>query len=278
MKIVLHLCHQTRHPYRLVKNNKITKILIAYNFYQMHVFNYFMQVSLLMGLFYLLYWSLLKKETFFLWNRVYLLVTPLLALVIPLLPMPDVFTQAVQQTPMHSNYVEHFVISQGSTEEAISSSPAFSWGFIIGGLYLLGVVYFTFCFLKSLFFILRLVKRFGSEKQPGYKLVQADVEDLPIFSFWNLVFWNKNTLVNKERHKQILQHEIAHVRQRHTLDILYLEILGIVFWFNPVCVFYKRSMKNIHEYLADNSLISTGVDKKEYCELLVNELLNANQV
>lgn len=244
-----------------------------------NIFNYyFVQVSLLMALFYLLYWSLLRRETFFKWNRAYLLATPLLALIIPILPIPAGFTEAVQQTPVYETYVENFAPTKVAltNPEIVTRTTSFSWVNLLWTIYFIGMSYFTFRFLSSLFFIMGLVRKFEVKKQQGYKIVEVNLPDLPIFSFGPLIFWNAHTSITPEKQAQVMQHEITHVRQRHTWDILYLELLGIVFWFNPICIFYKRSIQNIHEYLADYSLIDKGVDKKEYCDLLVSQLLDSN--
>ena len=84
---------------------------------------YFVQVSILMALFYLLYWSLLRRITFFHWNRAYLLLTPLLAMAIPLLPIPTVFSQAVQQTSIYETYVQ-VVISPTNTPPSLPQTNA----------------------------------------------------------------------------------------------------------------------------------------------------------
>ncbi len=240
---------------------------------------YFVQVSILMVLFYLLYWSLLRRETFFKWNRAYLLISPLLALGIPLLPIPQFFSQAVQQTAIYDTYVQVVAPPTNAQigQKPLSEASGFPWMAFLWGVYFTGMSFFIFRFLRSLFFILSLVKRFGVTRLNGQKVVETSLEDLPIFSFGNLIFWNAQTTVSPEKQAQVIQHELTHVRQRHTLDVLYFELLGIVLWFNPVCIFYKRSIKNIHEYLADNALISNGVDKKEYCDLLVTQLLDTNQ-
>lgn len=239
---------------------------------------YFVQVSILMALFYLLYWSLLRRITFFHWNRAYLLLTPILAMAIPLLPIPTVFSQAVQQTSIYETYVQVVVSPTNTTtplpQAKVPEEAGFPWMAFLWGVYFTGMAFFTFRFLRSLFFILKLIRRFGVTKINGHKVVETDIEDLPIFSFGHLIFWNSHTAISKEKQAQVMEHEITHVRQRHTLDVIYFELLGIVFWFNPVCIFYKRSIKNVHEYLADNALISNGVDKKEYCDLLVNQLLD----
>ncbi|OJJ15314.1 hypothetical protein BKI52_38510 [marine bacterium AO1-C] len=241
---------------------------------------YFVQVSILMALFYLLYWSLLRRETFFKWNRAYLLVTPLLAICIPLLPIPQVFTQAVQQTTIYDTYVQVVAPPTDAQvgQKQVAEKADFPWMAFLWGVYFTGMGFFIFRFLRSLLFILKLIRRFGITRINGQRVVETSLEDLPIFSFGNLIFWNAHTSISQEKQAQVMQHEVTHVRQRHTLDVLYFELLGIIFWFNPVCIFYKRSIKNVHEYLVDNALISNGVDKKEYCDLLVSQLLDTNQI
>ncbi len=88
------------------------------------------------------------------------------------------------------------------------------------------------------------------------------------FSFFNNIFWNKELDISSARGKWILRHECYHVRQRHTLDLLYMELLRSVCWFNPFFHLIRKEIKANHEFLADR-YASAAEDRFEYAELLV---------
>jgi bla regulator protein BlaR1 len=90
--------------------------------------------------------------------------------------------------------------------------------------------------------------------QNGYTLALTKQAHFP-FSFMNVLFWSRDYTPEDQDAAHIEEHELAHIRQFHSLDILLLEIPGIFFWFNPLIYWYKKSIKNVHEYLADASVL-----------------------
>lgn len=135
-------------------------------------------------------------------------------------------------------------------------------------IYGLGVFVLLFRFLINLRNVFLLIKRNRIEHRGKWKLIILRNE-LPSFSFFNYVFINQNDLKrNAKEVDQIIQHELMHVVNRHTFDIIFIELVTIVLWFNPFMFLYKRSIKQIHEFHADAEASSfTGT--RNYAMLLV---------
>lgn len=215
------------------------------------------KVSLYWLLFYGCFYFFLRKLTHFRWNRGYLLGSLLLSLLLPFVQLPQTTTEplsafAVQLDPM-------------SILPPAESGPAVSW------LMLLGIAYFSI-----------VAFRLGQLAMKIYKLSQIrksalsiDSEDgaariylLPDDKMSSFSFFNNIAISPADyagHFEDILSHEMVHVRQRHSFDILLTELLLALFWFHPVLSFYKKSLQEIHEYLADEKTHN----RDAYAEFLV---------
>jgi bla regulator protein BlaR1 len=90
-------------------------------------------------------------------------------------------------------------------------------------------------------------------------------------SFFKYIFFNKAEYVTEGINKQLLLHELTHVRQRHSLDIMFIELLKIIFWFNPMFILYKRAIQLNHEFLADDGVLTAYIDLNTYQHLLLSK-------
>jgi TonB family protein len=157
------------------------------------------------------------------------------------------------------------------TPEALDETVTAHLGIIsvVAIVYLTGATLFLTRFLFQLGQVFRLIRKFGIRKEQGLRLVFTDRSYQP-FSFFRLVFIPDH-LRDAETLPQIIEHERVHVRQVHSFDLILLEILTIIQWFNPVIWLYRRSLKSVHEYLADEGVIHRGYDRQFYQELLLNQ-------
>ena len=135
--------------------------------------------------------------------------------------------------------------------------------------YLLGVIFFTVKFLTQIVQVLHLIKKYGIIEFEGYRIVPI-TEDISPFSFFTLIFINTEK-PGKQELRSILLHEWEHVRHLHTLDILLLEVVCIIQWFNPFVWLYKYSLHELHEYEADQAVISQGENRLNYQKLILNQ-------
>jgi beta-lactamase regulating signal transducer with metallopeptidase domain len=140
----------------------------------------------------------------------------------------------------------------------------FYWQEILLAIYLLGVAYQLFFFLKGLKCIYSLISKNEKTKQSNYYLVSYQ-GNKGVFSFLNYLFWSKQIPDNE----LIKKHELTHISQKHSLDILFFELLNIVFWCNPIIRLYQKSMRLVHEYLADEAVTAQLSTKTTYTYALV---------
>jgi len=138
---------------------------------------------------------------------------------------------------------------------------------VIRLIYLSGTAIFLLLFLYRLLQITSLILNNKSERKNGIKIVNINRDTAP-FSFFNFVFVNKNNL-DSPGMKEMVAHETEHVRQGHSFDVVFLELLTILQWFNPFIWLLKRSVRENHEFLADHGVLKPGVSSAAYRLLLL---------
>jgi hypothetical protein len=226
---------------------------------------YWVKVNLYWFLFYACYWLLFRKHTFFRWNRVYLVATLCLAMILPSIE----FTEPVK--------VLHVAVSEMIANPEITVSPEMietesGWVNVIPMIYLAGILWMLFKFLEGLYRLKRLISQSECIDLESFTLVL--LPDSPevatgSFSFFSYLIVSRNDYEN--HFETILQHEEVHIRQWHSIDIILIEILKIIFWFNPVLWLYKLALREIHEYLADEQ----AANRDSYATFLVLYAKNA---
>jgi TonB family protein len=213
--------------------------------------NYLIQINLYLTLFYGFYVLVLRNETFFNLNRTYLLSASVFALVIPLYRTEWVqsffFADKVQTSWTNVN----FILMQGFATP-IAEESKWAMGDYLTLLYLIGII----LLIGRLLYRLTLVRKMlNSANHPE------------AFSFFHKIVVNDN-LPQKE---QIEKHEQTHAKQLHSADVMFLEILCIINWFNPIVYLYKKSMRHIHEFIADEQALHHQNNKKDYALLLFSK-------
>lgn len=232
---------------------------------------YFLSVAICWASCLALYAALLRREKFLHLNRAYLVITFALGLVIPLAEWPagsasgsaGWFSQAV---------LAPVVTISSDPQEIIGSQSGLTASRIAQLLLLIGSAGMAIRFFGQLLRILALVRNARVSKQSGFTLVESAEVTTP-FSFFNLLFWNPDIEKDPDTARTIRTHELAHIRQGHSIDIIFLEIAGVFFWWNPLWRLYSRSIRNIHEYLADEAAIRETT-AREYGQLLIRQCLS----
>ncbi len=139
---------------------------------------------------------------------------------------------------------------------------------ILWSLYLGITVCFMFRFFKNLFGIIKLTKR--SYKRIGsLKLVETN-DYKNASSFFNYLFINSESLNDEHYSEFMIQHELVHCNQWHTLDVILLELLLCIFWFNPIMWLYKKAIVQNHEFIADSNTVKSGIDVENYSQIIIN--------
>ncbi|MCG1035863.1 M56 family metallopeptidase [Polaribacter sargassicola] len=233
--------------------------------------NYILQVILFQVLFLAIYDFFLGKETFFNKNRSYLLTTPLLSFLIPLIKIPT-FKKAVPQ-----EYIIHLpeiVLSPEKVIEKTEMYQSVNQVNYLNILFWIGVVVFSILFLAKLFKVVNLIRKHQVVKNEFFKLVLIP-EQTKAFSFFNFIFLGKEIPVSQQ--KQIIAHELVHTKQKHSLDLLFFEILKIVMWFNPMIYFYQKRITLIHEYISDE-VAAKSVTKEMYINNLLSNFFQVENI
>jgi hypothetical protein len=229
------------------------------------LFLYFIKVLAGSMLFYLCYILFLSKDTFYLRNRILLIMILVLPVIIPLLRF---LTYASVSTIENTNPVTTFIYSGsilGATMEkkiTMFDSDNLKWiYFTIAGLFFLRLI-------VSLIQTGKIISKGKTHSEKFPKIVLTEMEITP-FSFFPYVVI-PSELLKSDAYNEIIAHEKAHVRQGHTFDLLLCELLIVIFWFNPFLWLIKRSLVLNHEYLADNYSIKNSSSIKEYQYKLLN--------
>lgn len=240
--------------------------------------NFIIESGVSLALLTVIYVGFLRKETFFKTNRLFLLGSLLFSVVLPLLkfrvfsPRPTMLAE-ITVTPYRNVIEAVTVYSQefsGSVEQAILSTR------IVLFAYLAGVVFFLGRFLFRIAQLMLVIHKNEVRQMKDFKLVTLEKEISP-YSFLDFVFVSR-TLQQTDGYDRMIAHELEHVKQGHSVDVLILELLTVFQWFNPFMWMLRRSVRENHEYLADRAVLISGVNRGYYKKLLLNQFVGGQLV
>ncbi|MCE5346761.1 MAG: TonB family protein [Bacteroidales bacterium] len=243
---------------------------------------YIIKSSLSLVLMFGLYWFLLRQEKLFVFNRFFLLFAILFSLIIPFISIPvTLWNKEVQRditSVLHTNIPEIITIQNpasfnlySSSSQVLSSQINISKIFVF--LYFSGVIVFLFRFLRNIFYISRQIVVSDKINYLGERLVLIDHEINP-YCFFNMIFVNKQDYLNNKIEKELLSHELEHIKQSHSIDVVLVELIQIIYWFNPILFLYGRAVRINHEYIADNNVVQSSSDIKSYSDKLISFISN----
>ncbi len=230
---------------------------------------YFIKSTLNLGIFYFAYLLFFRNQTDFQFNRYYLFFALLLAIFIPLVQIPDFFPADLQNPIGQLSVMQLQEIIIGKTGHSVVTGAGITVTTILWIFYLLGVVVTSIRFLTSLLQLSHLVRKSEIKTDNGIKFVFT-TENLPVFSFFRLVFISE-TLHDNPHASAIINHEKIHIEEKHSLDLLILEIVAIFQWFNPFVYLIKKTMKENHEFIADSGIPVSESHNNSYLYLLFRE-------
>ncbi len=219
---------------------------------------YLIQINLYLVLFYGFYRLLLANETFYTLNRIYLVGSAVLSFGIPFWYSDYVQSFFITQ---QVNTVFYTVLGPAVFGAKASSENPFTW-------YDLLKVFYGVC---TLFLSIKLIFNFLQlkrilENTEGYAKHGAG------FSFFNFVFVDKDL----QKYEVVMEHEYVHIKQLHSADVILFEVIAVLCWFNPVVYFYKKSVKHIHEFIADDIASRLEASKADYAMLLFSQQFGLN--
>tara|TARA_R110000868_G_scaffold720_6_gene5302 strand:+ start:21246 stop:22640 length:1395 start_codon:yes stop_codon:yes gene_type:complete len=205
----------------------------------------------------------LENEKMHHFKRFYLLASLIFSLCIPLVT----FTEYVEPVLNSAIVIK---TTQNSVEQQVITQPTLV-GYlpkIMWGIYGLGVLIFGINFILNLFQIVKRIKQNLNLKLENFIAVLVNDTITP-HTFFSYIFLNKQKFVAQEIPKEVIIHEKAHAEQKHSIDILFVELLQIVFWFHPLTYLIKNDIKLNHEFLADDAVLNKGFEPSIYQHILL---------
>ncbi|MBR5082951.1 MAG: M56 family metallopeptidase [Bacteroidales bacterium] len=239
------------------------------------IIGHLLPIAASIAVFWLLYRLLFRNSNRLYFNRYFLLTSMLLALAMPLLGLlsglevPQMAT--LKQNLFGGTLLNEVIVTsdgQPMLPEVIvttSTQSRFSVWQVIGGVYLIGVGVMTLLFLIKLGKLVVLIIRSPKRKMSGCTAVFTGREQGSFSFFHYAIFPNENV------DPDIMRHEMSHIEHHHSWDILFAEVMMILQWFNPFIYLYKKELQSLHEYQADRDVVATGVDKKNYMMLILQQ-------
>lgn len=240
---------------------------------------YILESSICISLFYLLFKTLMRKETSFSVNRALLLTIISSSLIIPVIQLPQQIKaprslQFEQQFTRKEIQPEKLQVSINNkapiSQETDKREKASIWTLseVLKYLYIFGTVIAFSILIKSIVLILILFQRAKTIQMDGYRLLIIDHE-VPSFVFRHSIIISQS---DYDLHRSaILTHELAHIRFKHFYDLILLELVKIFHWFNPTIYSLINDMKDIHEFQADSYTLNNGIDTKDYQLLIIQK-------
>ncbi|MBL4605054.1 MAG: energy transducer TonB [Flavobacteriaceae bacterium] len=234
--------------------------------------NYIIQVILFQALFLMVYDFILSKETFFVKNRWYLLITSIVAFVLPFIKIASfqkVISSELSVLLPEIILSPQYVIEKSFEFQSIDQTIAY-----VSAVFWLGILFFSCLFVLKLGKLIRMIRLSEVKRQNEYTLVLV-TNTTKAFSFFNFIFLGNE--IDTKKRTEIIEHELIHSQQKHSLDLLFFEILKIVMWFNPLVYVYQKRITLVHEYLSDESIVRLG-KKEPYINNLLSNLFDVENI
>lgn len=227
---------------------------------------YLIKVNVGFTLLYLLYWACYRRFTFFAFNRAYLLGMIPVALLLPLFSMPE--------ARVPGEWIASLTEITVGAENRPQGGSIFSVWSLLFWSYVAGSTFFLLRFASNLFRLMAVIRKW--EKRPGNSYTQLLTSpDYPTFSFFRYLHFHSSD----HAHQAVIEaHEQVHIRQWHSLDNICYELFSAFCWFNPAVHKACSSLKNVHEFLADEAVIEAKMNKRNYSELLLSKATGMREI
>ncbi|MBP7508081.1 MAG: M56 family metallopeptidase [Prolixibacteraceae bacterium] len=244
--------------------------------------SYVIETALSLGIFTVVYLLFLRKETRFNANRFYLMGALLFSTFLPFISIKTNFVDisaisvtATDNSFQGTNLLETITVYASGIPAKVSSAIlSFNFSVLI---YFLGAAAALFLITTGIYQLFRIVTANRKFKLKGAKLIISKKETAP-YSFFNFIFIGRD-LIAQENWKSVVQHEIEHMRQGHSFDILFIDCMMVFQWFNPFYWIIRRLVRENHEFIADNGVIKKGnITPSGYMSLLLTQAIGGHPV
>ena len=232
-------------------------------------FVYIIKSAFCLALFYLFYRLLLSKETFHRFNRIALLGLLVASCVVPLIQVDAEGANEVNRQFLSLEEMLLLAEPMDEVEAEAMALPAWGWREVLLLLYILGIIFFLVRNLWSLARMIGLIDGCRKEKLDDGVLLFTHNKTIAPFSWMKCIVLSEKDC--EEGGETIITHERAHIRNRHSWDLLLADVCVFFQWFNPAAWLLKQELQNIHEYEADEWVINQGIDAKKYQLLLIKK-------
>lgn len=212
------------------------------------------------------YWFALRNKRLHVYNRFYLLAAVLLSIVLPLLNI-NLFTVA----STNDSAIRMFDVMYeqgGETELNISAGDVINWQQIVLLIALSITGLLLLILAARIVSIYKTKRKYPVTSMQEFDFVNTDLQQAP-FSFLKNVFWRNDIPLEENTGKLILQHELAHIKERHTLDKLFMQVVVAVLWANPLYRLYQKELYLVHEFIADEKSV-TDNNTEAFAEMLLH--------
>lgn len=226
------------------------------------------------------YHFVLEREKMHQYNRFYLLFAIVISIVIPFLTFDIIKVIPVVKyiEPLNTIAVSSVVLENEIVEKVTPLQLSINYTpYILWSLYGLISLELLIRFAKNIFKLIEKIKSNPNINFQNATLVLIDEKTLP-HTFWKTIFINFEDYNNRTIEDELYTHELVHVSQKHTLDILFIETLKVVFWFNPLFYFYKKAIQLNHEFLADEKVVTSYNNVTFYQNLLLQKSSNVQTI
>lgn len=211
---------------------------------------YLLQASVCLAIFYVFYVIALHRQTAFAWNRLYLVTTLFFSMIIPMVTIPMPEDPNIFVLPAQEFFTSTVTIVASS---AVQSSKL-DWKDVLLVVYLLVTAIPLTRLAVEVIRLLSIRKHGKYVIVNGHSCILSDQVQMP-FSFFHMLVIPALPKYTEEELEHIIRHETAHIRGRHSWDVMIMELAGIILWFNPFIYFYKKRIREVHEYIADAAVV-----------------------
>ncbi len=216
---------------------------------------YLLKVIICSGILFGYYWVALRNKLFHQYNRFYLLASIVLSLTLPIIKI-NFWENTGSSELTVIKVLQAMSYSDVYLDNVTAANTTHNWGVAewTGTAYALIAMLLLVVFLHTIFVIYRLLKKYPRQQIGNISFINTDAKSTP-FSFLNYIFWNFNIDADSAAGKQIFKHEVAHVQEKHTYDKLFINLVLVVYWCNPVFWLMRRELNMIHEFIADKKAV-----------------------
>lgn len=228
------------------------------------MFTIVLKIVLVSALLLTVYYIFLEREKVLKFNRFYLLGSLVFAYTVPFISITIPNFEKSKPNLIIGNALQQQAVFVSNTEQ-----NNIDWMFLIPIIYISVALLFL---VKAIFSVYKILNLKGQTLMYQHQKIKILEKEIAPFSFLGTIYFSKNCWIENKIDQRIFLHEKLHVQQKHSLDILLIEILKIITWFNPALYFYKKAMMNNHEFLADENVINNYFEVKSYQHLILDEI------